>query len=75
MTAIEILIYIRECDSPADCWCPAYAAPLGGDDYRVSSTPPEKSLEFGMGDVVRCERQTFPDGSEALVAVARGASA
>ncbi len=66
----ETLIYIRERGAARECWHPAFAEPLPGDLYRVSRTDADRPLEFTPGAIVRCEMRTFPDGSEALAAIA-----
>jgi len=38
--------------------------------HRVTSIVGDDALEFGIGARVRCENRCFPDGSEAIVAVA-----
>jgi hypothetical protein len=66
----DSLIYIRERDKQPDCWHPARAVPIAEGVYRITSVPPEVPLEFGVGDRVVCSQRAFPDGSEALLALA-----
>ena len=65
----ETLIYIRERDVTPECWWPADATAVAPGTYKVSRVPPDRPLEFGVGDLVRCEMRAFPDGSEALLAI------
>lgn len=69
----ETLIYIRERGASPDRWCPARAAAVSGDVYRVIGIPADPPLEFQIGDLVRCAQRAFPDGSEALLAIGRAA--
>ncbi len=67
----DTLIYIRELGPATDCWHPAEGVQISADVYRVTAVPADKSLEFRIGDHVRCAQRAFPDGSEALLAVGR----
>jgi hypothetical protein len=66
----ETLIYIRVTGQKAECWAPAGGLRISDNIYRVTSIVGDDSLEFGIGDLVRCENRCFPDGSEATVAIA-----
>ena len=66
----ETLIYIRIKGQKMECWAPAGAVKVEDNVYRVSSIVGGDTLEFGIGDLVRCESRGFPDGSEATVAIA-----
>ena len=67
------LLYVRERDVLPDCWCPAEAVQVATDVYRITQVLGGRDLEFGVGDLVRCARRAFPDGSEALLALERAA--
>jgi len=67
------LLYVRERDIQPDCWCPAEAVQVATDVYRITQVLGGRDLEFGVGDLVRCSRRAFPDGSEALLALERAA--
>jgi hypothetical protein len=67
----ETLIYIRSVAKDPVQWSPAAAVPISGNIYRITSVPAGESLEFRVGDMVMGQMGTFPDGSEALLAVAR----
>jgi hypothetical protein len=67
----ETLLYIREAGAPADRWCPAEGVQVRDDVYRVTRIPEAPALEFAIGDHVRCATRGFPDGSEALLAIAK----
>ena len=71
MKSVETLIHIRERGAIPERWRPADGAEVGPDTYRVSQVPADRPLEFGVGDLVRCEMRAFPDGSEALLAIER----
>ncbi len=66
----ETLIYLRITGREVDCWTPAMAIHLSHDVYRVTQVLGEERTEFKAGETVRCEMRGFPDGSEALCAVA-----
>jgi hypothetical protein len=66
----ETLIYIRVKDRQPECWAPAGGVQVSDKIYRVSSIVGSETLEYAIGDLVRCEDRCFPDGSEATVAVA-----
>lgn len=70
VASAETLIYIRMKDRQPECWAPAGAVRVSDKTYRVSSIVGGDALEFGIGDLVRCENRCFPDGSEATVAIA-----
>lgn len=70
----EALLYVRERDIVPDCWCPAEAVQVATDVYRITHILAGRDLEFGVGDLVRCARRVFPDGSEALLALEKAAS-
>ena len=70
VASAETLIYIRVKDRQPEYWAPAGAVPISQTTYRVSSIVGGDTLEFGIGELVRCENRCFPDGSEAMVAVA-----
>src|SRR5262245_25220250 len=70
----ETLIYIRIKGHQAECWAPAGAVKVSEDIYRVSSIVGDETLEFAVGELVRCEQKCFPDGSEAIAAVAPAAA-
>jgi hypothetical protein len=67
----ETLIYIRGVGKDPVQWSPARAVPISGGLYRITDVPAGEALEFGVGDVVKGQMSMFPDGSEALLAVAR----
>jgi hypothetical protein len=69
--AKHALLYIREREVVPDCWCPAEAVEIAEDIYRITRVRGGRALEFGVGDLVRCARRAFPDGSEALLALER----
>jgi hypothetical protein len=70
VASTETLIYIRVKGQQPECWAPAGGVRISDNIYRVSSIVGNDTLEFGIGDLVRCENRCFPDGSEATVAVA-----
>ena len=74
VASAETLIYIRVKDRQPECWAPAGAVPISDKIYRVTSIVGDDTLEFGIGEMVRCENRCFPDGSEATVAVAAAPS-
>lgn len=69
----ETLIYIRVQGRQPECWAPAGALHVSANVYKVSSIVGVETLEFRVGDLVRCESRCFPDGSEATLAVAAAA--
>jgi hypothetical protein len=68
------IVYVRERGRVPDCWVPADAVPVREGVYRITRLIDGRQLEFGPGDLVRCETRGFPDGSEALLALERAAA-
>jgi hypothetical protein len=67
------VIFVCLLDEGVDVWRPVDAEIVAPDWYRILSeneNPDDEHWQFGIGDVVRCERRRLPDG-ECLVAVAR----
>lgn len=69
------LIYVRERQASHDRWHPVSAAALGDDLFRIVRAHTDHPLEFAVGDTVRCERRTFPDGAEGWLAIAKSETA
>ena len=65
------LIYVRERRATPERWQPVSAAALGADLFRIVRAHTDHPLDFAVGDTVRCERRTFPDGAEGWLAIAR----
>ncbi len=65
------LIYVRERGATPERWQPVSAAALGADLFRIVRAHTDHPLDFAVGDTVRCERRTFPDGAEGWLAIAR----
>jgi hypothetical protein len=65
-----LVIYIPLLNEGTDCWRPIEAEQVGTDTYRiVASKSEDEEWPFASGEVVRCERHRFVDGSEGLVAI------
>jgi hypothetical protein len=65
-----LLIYIPLLNEGTDCWRPIEAEQVGNDTYRiVGSKPEDEEWPIAAGEVVRCERRRFVDGSEGLVVI------
>ena len=70
-----ITIYVALLDEGTDVWRPVAAESAGPDIYRIAREqrydPSVETWEFEPGETVRCERRTFSDGVQAIVAVER----
>jgi hypothetical protein len=65
-----MVIYIPAVDRGCWCWRPVLAARVSDGLYRiVEAKPEEEEWQFSTGRVVYCERQSFGDDFEALVAM------
>lgn len=64
-------IYVALLNERTDVWRPVSADRLNDGAFRVlGPIPDDEEWEFPPGAVVTCERHTFRDGSQKMVAVA-----
>jgi hypothetical protein len=71
-------IYVALLDEGTDVWRPVRATDLGAGVFEIArdaAPPGGEQWAFGPGERVRCERRTFSDGAQALVAIERAARA
>jgi hypothetical protein len=62
-------IHVELLDEGTQVWRPAKARRLANDLYQLLGPVPEDEVwAFQPGDVVRCRRQTFADGTAGPVA-------
>ena len=70
--ASTITIYMPLLDEGVEVWRPVQAESLGENRFRIcENTPEDEVWEFGSGEVVRCVRRTFQDGTVGLVPIER----
>jgi hypothetical protein len=65
-------VHVKLLKEAVDVWRPVEADHLRGDEYRLTGPIPEGEVwAFQPGEVVCCRAQLFPDGTTAIVALAR----
>ena len=53
-----------------DVWRPVKGEYLGDSKYRIvsiNSSPEDEHWEFETGDIVKCEKKDYPDGTRIVI--------
>jgi len=67
-----LTIYVALLDEGSDCWRPVDAEHVDRDLYKiVEAVPEDERWQFKTGNIIRCQRHEFQDGT-VLVAVEVG---
>ena len=67
----SIQIHVALLNEGTNVWRPVEAVHVRNDIYRITSSnlnPEDERWQFTSGDVVRCQRHTFADGTKGMIA-------